>query len=918
MKKLAIGVLLFVASVPMFASVAHIQVTASGTATGACTGSGVTILTPTQFSNSSNWGSGSTQIGPDTVILACGTFTGTTGQSGLLDFMASGTSGHPIVFTCDAGTNITSPQWHGGSDAPINMGNLSYITLNGAGCTIQNTANGSGLANNTYSTGIWVSNGSNVTVENFTISNICQHTSATDHNGCSASGNLPAAIITDGSNITVQGNTIHDSAYGVYHNAGTSDTGLVISGNTIDRCNQHIAIGVSSSAQAISGAKVFGNTLTNAVNWDDGVTDTFHHNGIFVFQGTGGAISNTLIYNNTISGDFGVNDTSYIFIDDNGGTITGTKVFNNLLLNGSTTNGPANGFITALGTSTGAAYNNTIFCNGVGQSAIKASGPGADTLENNIISTCPVGIYVNSGSTIAGSNYNVIYDLTGGSSSMYYNGTNYSTVAAWTAGTGFDANSVTGNPKLNTDGTLQSGSSAIAAATNLTSLSITALNSDYAGNPRPSSGAWDVGAYEGSGGTPTASTPTFSPVAGTYTGTQTVTISASTGGVICYNTTGSPATNGTTGCTTGTHYTVPVSVAASETLYAVAGGTGYLDSTVGSAPYVILTGAATPTFSPVAGTYSSTQTVTISTSSGTVICYNTTGSPATNGTTGCTTGTHYTSPVSVSSSKTLYAVAGGTGLADSSVGSAAYTIAAPAAPIGLTGTVSLTGAIQLSGQSRIYNYDIQNQSGWVAAHDAGTSGTSSGTMAVVSSPSLSGNARQFNTTFTSGGGERYDIPFATDAAATNFMFDAWVYVASGGTAINALELDTNQVIPDGDTVIYGIQCDSGTGKWDYTQNTGTPSAYVDVWTASSVSCNPTTWSTNTWHHVQFTYSRDSVGNVTYQTIAFDGVSSTLNVTVLSAFTLGWSAGALVANFQMDGLGSGSNVLYLDSFTISRW
>jgi len=43
---------------------------------------------------------------------------------------------------------------------------------------------------------------------------------------------------------------------------------------------------------------------------------------------------------------------------------------------------------------------------------------------------------------------------------------------------------------------------------------------------------------------PQASTPTFSPVAGSYSGTQTVTISASTGGVICYNTTGSPATNG--------------------------------------------------------------------------------------------------------------------------------------------------------------------------------------------------------------------------------------------------------------------------------------------------------------------------------------------------------------------------------------
>jgi hypothetical protein len=93
---------------------------------------------------------------------------------------------------------------------------------------------------------------------------------------------------------------------------------------------------------------------------------------------------------------------------------------------------------------------------------------------------------------------------------------------------------------------------------------------------------------------PQASTPTFSPVAGSYSGTQTVTISASTGGVICYNTTGSPATNGTTGCTTGTLYTGTVSVASTETLYAVAGGTGYTDSSVGSAAYTISAGCAAP------------------------------------------------------------------------------------------------------------------------------------------------------------------------------------------------------------------------------------------------------------------------------------------------------------------------------------
>ena len=98
------------------------------------------------------------------------------------------------------------------------------------------------------------------------------------------------------------------------------------------------------------------------------------------------------------------------------------------------------------------------------------------------------------------------------------------------------------------------------------------------------------------------------------------------------------------------------------------------------------TTAANVTFSPAAGSYSSAQNVTLSTTAGTVICYNTTGSPATNGSTGCTAGTLYTAPVSVASSETLYAVAGGTGYTDSSVTSAAYTINQASAHFSISGT----------------------------------------------------------------------------------------------------------------------------------------------------------------------------------------------------------------------------------------
>jgi len=73
-------------------------------------------------------------------------------------------------------------------------------------------------------------------------------------------------------------------------------------------------------------------------------------------------------------------------------------------------------------------------------------------------------------------------------------------------------------------------------------------------------------------------------------------------------------------------YSAPVAVGVTETLKAIAYKTGMTDSAVASAAYTInLPVVATPTFSPVAGTYTSAQTVTISTTtSGASIRYTTT------------------------------------------------------------------------------------------------------------------------------------------------------------------------------------------------------------------------------------------------------------------------------------------------------
>ena len=86
---------------------------------------------------------------------------------------------------------------------------------------------------------------------------------------------------------------------------------------------------------------------------------------------------------------------------------------------------------------------------------------------------------------------------------------------------------------------------------------------------------------------------------------------------------------------------------------------------------------------------------------------------------------------------------------------------------------------------------------------------------------------------------------------------------------------------------------------------------------SASGCNPRNWTTNAWHHIQVSYSRDNSGNVTYHSVWFDGAENPINATVPSSFALGW-APVLLTNFQVDGVGSGSNTVYLDNLTISRW
>jgi hypothetical protein len=310
---------------------------------------------------------------------------------------------------------------------------------------------------------------------------------------------------------------------------------------------------------------------------------------------------------------------------------------------------------------------------------------------------------------------------------------------------------------------------------------------------------------------------------------------------------------------------------------------------------------ATPTFSPVTGTYPVAQTVSLTSSTpGATIYYTTDGSAPT------TASLEYSGEISVDTSAVIEAIAVAPGYTNSGLARADYLI-----------KVASSGN-PLVPSSAISVSQIQLQSPWHWKHDPGTIGSSTGVMTTVEEPSLSGTAAKFESEFKNWGGEIYTKTWDHDANAKNFLYDAQVWIEKGSVVGN-LEMDNNQVIANGDTVIYAFQCAGDHNTWDYSSNAGTPKHPDVKWIRSNQPCNPEKWTPNAWHHVQISYSRDDEGNVTYHSVWLDGVEAPINETVNSAFSLGWGKAVLMTNFQVDGVGSsGASTLYLDNLTIYRW
>jgi hypothetical protein len=502
----------------------------------------------TFFNSSANWGSGSNKIGPGTTVHLCGTFNAPAGSSGYLTFQGNGNNGAPITLVFEAGATLTAPYW--GTNGAISANGGSYLVVDGV-CTasnstgqctstqgtIQATLDGSPGATCPAGPCQYQQNGfavnlspgsancNNCEIENLTIANLYIHTATSNDSG----GNN--GIGMNGNNISIDNNNIHDTGWAIntgYTSAGTSNVNVF--NNTIYNIDHGVAVGDSGSA-SLTGLYVYNNTIHDFSNWDT-TGDYWHHDGIHVFANNSSTLSSPIaIYNNYIYGNFGNNLNAGIYIEVavSGASIATHYVFNNIFAPsaGTSANGAINDKVNG---TCGSFFNN----DGIGQGSV--SGPGFNFgegggtctggyVENSIFAgtgaTGNIGVYALNARPTE-SDYNVWYNTYFGDA-MYYSAdgdwfvcvihqSGCTGTSAWDQTTGFDSHSTMSSPALTSASTCSSGtatgcglssstSAAHNAGTNLYNTcngqpnpGLGALCYDYAGNQRPQSGNWDIGA----------------------------------------------------------------------------------------------------------------------------------------------------------------------------------------------------------------------------------------------------------------------------------------------------------------------------------------------------------------------------------------------------------------------------------------
>jgi hypothetical protein len=264
--------------------------------------------------------------------------------------------------------------------------------------------------------------------------------------------------------------------------------------------------------------------------------------------------------------------------------------------------------------------------------------------------------------------------------------------------------------------------------------------------------------------------------------------------------------------------------------------------------------------------------------------------------------------------------------ANTTVTISATSVAAPSQSG--TATVTITPIAAASAESSLSN--LQHSSGWeqfgqgppnfVDCSPSPCDGISFWMAQGVASPSMSGNASEFNvggwTPYSDalwnnhliGPGSTQGLPDNNQTLVPslhNFTYDVYFYGDNLGLA-QALEFDVNQFFGNMG-FIFGHECRVASGnEWDVWDD------YHSHWIPTGIPCYP---KSNAWNHLTVKVQRTSDNQLTYQSITLNGVTGNMNWTYGHGSAPGWYGVTL--NYQMDGNDKQDSYnTYLDNLTLS--
>jgi hypothetical protein len=393
----------------------------------------------------------------------------------------------------------------------ITMGSgLSYLTIDGGtNGVVQNTANGSSLANHAPSTGVSAFSCGNCTVKSLTIANIYVNVSG---NGSLGDNSVVRALDFTGSNWVISNNTVHDCGWCLVEFYNNADTNVQIYGNNIYNFGHAWAL-AGGASKSTTNVYSHDNQFHDTSNWD-AAGCPFHQDGLHAFGTTGSWMSGVYLYNNYFYGNWGSCPTGFVFIEGGSSStpahMRSFYMWNNV---GIVTSGIVNTngwFQIASGESgTQDIYNNTILGpnNTDNTLCIGMQGLSGLSFENNTISNCGDPVWIGN-STLKTVDYNFYGTTCGNHGNCFvWNGSFMGSFSQWRSACSCDSHAVQSNsPLLSAIGAPQSGSPAIGAGNNLSTIAtgpLAALASDTTlGNTRtplarPGGGTpWDIGAYD--------------------------------------------------------------------------------------------------------------------------------------------------------------------------------------------------------------------------------------------------------------------------------------------------------------------------------------------------------------------------------------------------------------------------------------